>query len=129
MRDTVRIAVVGAHLSGGPLNRQLTERGATLARVCRTAAAYRLYALSGTEPPKPGLVRGGAAAIEVEVWEMPVEQFASFVAMIPAPLCIGTLELEDGEEVKGFLCEAYATRNAQDITSYGGWWKFLAARE
>jgi len=110
--DTVRVAVVGAHLSGGPLNRQLTERGATLARACRTAPAYRLYALSGTEPPKPGLVRGGAAAIEVEVWEMPVEQFGSFVAAIPAPLCIGTLELEDGEEVKGFLCEAYAIRDA-----------------
>ena len=129
MCDTVRIAVVGAHLSGGPLNRQLTERGATLARACRTAPAYRLYALSGTEPPKPGLVHSGAATIEVEVWEMPVEQFGSFVATIPAPLCIGTLELEDGEEVKGFLCEAYATRSAQDITSYGGWRKFLAARE
>jgi allophanate hydrolase len=129
VRDTVRLAVVGAHLSGGPLNRQLTERGATLARVCRTAAAYRLHALSGTEPPKPGLVRGGAAAIEVEVWEMPVEQFGSFVATIPAPLCIGTLELEDGEEVKGFLCETYAIRDAQDISSYGGWRKFLAARE
>jgi allophanate hydrolase len=129
MRDTVRVAVVGAHLSGGSLNRQLTERGATLARVCRTAAAYRLHALSGTEPPKPGLVRGGTAAIEVEVWEMPVEQFGSFVATIPAPLCIGTLELEDGEEVKGFLCEAYAIRDARDISSYGGWRKFLAARE
>src|SRR5258706_581511 len=127
--DTVRVAVVGAHLSGGPLNRQLTGCGATLARACRTAPAYGLYALSGTEPPKPGLVRGGAAAIEVEVWEMPVEQFGSFVATIPAPLCIGTLELEDGEEVKGFLCEAYATRSAQDISSYGGWRKFLAARE
>ncbi len=129
MRDTVRIAVVGAHLSGGPLNRQLTERGATLARVCRTAPAYHLYALSGTKPPKPGLVRSGAAAIEVEVWEMPVEQFGSFVAAIPAPLGIGTIELEDGEEVKGFLCEAYAIRDARDISSYGGWRKFLAACE
>jgi allophanate hydrolase len=129
MCDTVRIAVAGAHLSGGPLNRQLTERGATLARACRTAPAYRLYALSGTGPPKPGLVRSGAAAIEVEVWEMPVEQFGSFVAAIPAPLGIGTIELEDGEEVKGFLCEGYAIRDARDISSYGGWRKFLAARE
>ncbi len=128
IRDTVRVAVVGAHLSGGPLNEQLTERGATLARACRTAAAYRLYALSGSEPPKPGLVRGGAAAIEVEVWEMPAEQFGSFVAAIPAPLGIGTLELEDGEQGKGFLCEAYAIRDAQDISSYGGWRAFLAAR-
>ena len=128
IRDTVRVAVVGAHLSGGPLNEQLTERGATLVRACRTAAAYRLYALSGSEPPKPGLVRGGAAAIEVEVWEMPAEQLGSFVAAIPAPLGIGTLELEDGEQVKGFLCEAYAIRDAQDISSYGGWRAFLAAR-
>ncbi|HMH19151.1 MAG TPA: allophanate hydrolase, partial [Burkholderiales bacterium] len=129
MRDTVRIAVVGAHLAGGPLNRQLTERGATLARACRTAPAYRLYALSDNEPPKPGLVRSGAAAIEVEVWEMPVEQFGSFVAAIPAPLGMGTIELEDGEEVKGFLCETYAIRDARDISSYGGWRKFLATRE
>jgi allophanate hydrolase len=126
--DTVRLAVVGAHLSGQPLNHQLTNRGAQFVRTCRTAAAYSLYALPGSKPPKPGLVRnGGGAAIEVEVWEMPAEGFGPFVAAIPAPLGIGTLELEDGDEVKGFLCESYATERARDISSFGGWRNYLAA--
>ena len=128
-RDIVRVAVAGAHLSGQPLNWQLTERSAQLVRTCRTAALYRLYALARTEPPKPGLVRADpGAAIEVEVWEMPESQFGSFVAAIPAPLGIGTVQLEDGSEVKGFVCEAHATRGARDISSYGGWRAFLAAR-
>jgi allophanate hydrolase len=125
----VQLAVVGAHLLGQPLNHQLTERGARLVRTARTAPSYRLFALPGTEPPKPGLVRDGAgASIEVEVWEMPESDFGSFVAAIPAPLGIGTLELEDGAHVKGFLCESYATRDARDISSYGGWRAYLAAR-
>lgn len=124
----IRLAVVGAHLSGQPLNYQLAERGARLVRACRTYACYRLYALSGTTPPKPGLVRseaGTGATIAVEVWEMPVEKFGSFVSQVPAPLSIGSILLEDGETVKGFLCEGYATRGALDISSFGGWREFL----
>ena len=125
----VSVAVVGAHLSGQPLNHQLTGRGATLERTCRTAPAYRLYALPGTEPPKPGLVRTGSGVpIEVEVWEMPTERYGSFVAGIPAPLGIGTLELEDGTRVQGFVCEHHAARDALDISEYGGWRAYLAAR-
>jgi allophanate hydrolase len=118
-----RVAVVGAHLSGEPLNGQLADRGAVLVRATRTAPRYRLYALPGTIPPKPGLVRcaGEGHAIEVEVWELPLRQFGSFVAEIPPPLAIGTLELADGERVQGFLCEAFAVEDAEDISGFGGW--------
>ena len=129
--DTTQIAVVGAHLTGLPLNRELIERGARLVRPARTAASYRLYALPGTVPPKPGLVRSAdadGAGIDVEIWEMPVPDFGAFVAAIPAPLSIGTIALEDGGSVQGFLCEAAAATGADDITCYGGWRAYLAAR-
>jgi len=122
----VRLAVVGAHLSGEPLNGQLTARGATLVRACRTAPIYRLYALPETHPPKPGLVRDTAgSAIEVEIWEMNEGAFGSLVASIPSPLAIGTLLMEDGEQVHGFLCEAHAVSGAPDISSFGGWRAYL----
>ncbi|OIR06538.1 allophanate hydrolase [mine drainage metagenome] len=124
----VRVAVCGAHLSGLPLNGQLLERGGRLVRAARTAPAYRFYALPGTTPPKPGLVRvtEEGRGIEVEVWEIPVSTYGSFVAGIPAPLGIGTLELEDGERVQGFLCEAAAVGNARDLTELGGWRAYLS---
>jgi allophanate hydrolase len=113
-------------MSGLPLNHQLTERGARLARTCRTAPGYRLYALTDFSPPRPGLVRAeGGAAIEVEVWDLPAQHFGSFMAGIPAPLGIGTVALEDGGEVKGFLCEAHAVRSAREITLLGSWRRFL----
>jgi allophanate hydrolase len=128
---TVRIAVVGAHLSGMPLNSQLTERGARLLRTVRTAPRYRLYALNGSPPPKPGLVHvendGDGGCIEVEVWAMNERRFGDFVSGIPAPLGIGTVTLEDGEEVKGFLCEHYAVTGCTDITALGGWRKYAPA--
>jgi allophanate hydrolase len=122
----IRIAVCGAHMSGLPLNHQLVERGARLARTCRTAPDYRLFALTQFAPPRPGMVRGEAgAAIEVEVWEMPLAAFGSFMEGIPAPLGIGTVTLEDGQQVKGFLCEALATKGARDITGLGGWRQYI----
>ncbi len=125
------IAVVGAHLSGLPLNGQLTERGARLLRRTRTAGRYRLYALPGTTPAKPGMRRAGedepGSAIEVEVWEMPQPEVGSFLALIPPPLGMGSIELEDGTHVHGFLCEAYALTGATDITDLGGWRAYLAA--
>lgn len=128
-RPTVQVAVVGAHLSGMPLNWQLVEREARLLQATRTAPDYRLYALPDSEPPKPGMVRveHGGATVELEVWEMPVEHYGSFVASIPAPLGIGTLKLQDGTEVQGFLCEAAAATGAEDITQYGGWRAYHAA--
>lgn len=127
--DVTRVAVVGAHLSGLPLNRELTERRARLVRAARTAGSYRLYALPGTVPPKPGMVRtgGDGHSIDVEVWEMPVAGFGAFVAAIPSPLSIGTIELDDGSAVQGFLCEAAATHGAEDISRYGGWRSYLRA--
>jgi allophanate hydrolase len=127
---TVRLAVVGAHLSGMPLNNQLTSRGATLIGPARTAPDYRFYALPGTVPPKPGLLRvaaGEGAGIALEIWEMPVQHYGSFVALIPAPLGIGTLALEGGGSVQGFVCEAHALQGAEDITQLGGWRAYLAS--
>lgn len=126
-----RVAVVGAHLSGMPLNGQLTERGARLVRAGETAPDYRLFALPGTVPPKPGLVRvapGQGHGIALEVWEMPLQHYGSFVALVPPPLGIGTLTLSDGSGVQGFLCEALATAGAEDISHLGGWRAYMAAR-
>ncbi len=125
----VALAVVGAHLSGEPLNWQLTQRGARLLKTCRTDSYYRLYALPGQHPPKPGLVREEGFAgpgIEVEVWAVPEDQFGGFVAAVPPPLGIGNATLESGEVVKCFLCEPYALAGAADITHLGSWRSFLA---
>ena len=127
---TVRVAVVGAHLSGMPLNVQLQERGGRLLQATHTAPDYRLFALPGTTPPKPGLIRAAAgegAAIALEVWELPAAHYGSFVALIPAPLGIGTLTLADGSSVQGFLCEAQALAGAQDITHHGGWRAYMGS--
>jgi allophanate hydrolase len=123
----VRLAVVGAHLSGLPLNHQLTERNARLVWSGDTAANYRLYALPGTNPLKPGLVRVSdrGAAVAVEVWELTSAAFGSFVAAVPPPLCIGSLTLTNGETVKGFLCESVAVDGAEDISHCGGWRAYL----
>jgi allophanate hydrolase len=134
--DSIRVAVVGAHLRGEPLNAQLTERGARLIEATTTAPAYRLYALPTAASggvAKPGLVRvrDNGAPIAVEVWEMPLAAYGSFVALVPAPLGIGTLTLADGNTVQGFLCETIALEGADDITSFGGWRAYrvsLAAR-
>jgi allophanate hydrolase len=120
----IPLAVVGAHLEGQPLNRELTDRGGRLARRTTTSPDYRLHALA-TTPPKPGLVRGGDAAIEVEVWWLPAEGFATFVAGVPAPLAIGKVELAGGEWVPGFVCEPGAVEAAPDISSFGGWRSYL----
>ena len=124
----IELAVCGAHLSGLPLNHQLTERGATLLRRAATAPDYRLYALPGGPPARPGLVQtpGGGGAIDVEVWGMPAQRFGDFVAGIPAPLGIGKLRLADGSLVSGFVCEAHAVAGATDITAWGGWRAWLA---
>ncbi|AVJ29597.1 allophanate hydrolase [Achromobacter spanius] len=126
--DTVRVAVVGAHLTGMPLNHQLTSRHAVFVEKTATAGDYRLFALANTTPPKPGLVKmESGAAIEVELWDVPVTAFGGFVAEIPAPLGIGTLELADGRLVKGFICEPRGLDGARDITTFGGWRAYLAS--
>ncbi|MGE4241603.1 allophanate hydrolase [Ramlibacter sp.] len=127
---TVTVAVVGAHLSGMPLNAQLTERGVCLIGPARTSADYRLYALPGTTPPKPGLQRvrrGEGRAIALELWDMPLAHYGSFVSLVPQPLSIGTLTLDDGRHVQGFLCEAESVRDALDITHFGGWRAYMAS--
>ena len=126
----VKVAVVGAHLTGMPLNGQLTERGAILVGRTETAPDYRLYALPGTVPQKPGLLRvarGTGARIALEVWEIPVEHYGSFVALVPAPLGIGTLALDNGSSVQGFVCEPLALEGARDISEFGGWRAYTAS--
>jgi len=128
-QESIRLAVVGAHLQGQPLNKQLTERGASLVVTTRTATGYSLYALPHSTPPKPGLSRdGGPGHIEIELWDVPTREFGSFVAAIPSPLGIGSVETEDGTLVKGFICEHHALADAENITAFGGWRGYLAAR-
>jgi len=126
---TLPLAVVGAHLSGLPLNGQLLERGARLRARTSTAPHYRLYALPGTTPPKPGLLRtpGSGQAIEIEVWDMPRARLGSFLALIASPLGLGSIELTDGTQVHGFLCEPFALEGARDISHFGGWRAYLAS--
>lgn len=126
-KDRIAVTVVGAHLSGQPLNVQLQERSARLLRTTRTAPGYRLYALAGTVPAKPGLVFDGSGAgnIEVEIWDMDAAAFGTFVTLIPSPLGIGTLKLADGSQVKGFVCEPHAIVGAEEITQFGGWRAWL----
>lgn len=122
------LAVCGAHMQGLPLNRQLSERGAYLLERTRTTAQYRFHALPGGPPYRPGLVRvdQGGMQIEVEVWALPQTQWGGFVADIPAPLCLGQVQLEGGSQVTGFLCEVHAVAAARDISSFGGWRNYLA---
>jgi allophanate hydrolase len=127
--DEIAVAVVGAHLSGLPLNGDLRSLGGRLLEATKTAPDYTFYALNGTVPPKPGLLRvasGKGSAIEVEVWALPKVSFGAFIDTVGAPLSIGTLVLADGRGVKGFLVEAAAVADAKDISSFGGWRAYLA---
>lgn len=126
----VRVAVVGAHLRGMPLNFQLTQRNAVFVEATETAPCYRLYQLADTTPAKPGIARADSgAAIAVELWDLPLARFGEFVAEIPAPLGIGALELADGRWVKGFICEPTALSSATDITHFKGWRNWVARQE
>jgi allophanate hydrolase len=132
LAGTVRLAVVGAHLRGMPLNHQLTSRGASFVETASTSSNYRLFALAGSCPPKPGLLRlpnreSGGSSIAVELWDVPSGNFGSFVAEIPPPLGIGTLELDDDRLVQGFICEPAGLADADDITSFGSWRAYLAS--
>ncbi|CAN7657706.1 allophanate hydrolase [Phyllobacterium sp. LjRoot231] len=124
----IPIVVVGAHLTGMPLNHELTAPGGRFVRTCRTRGDYRLFALPNTVPPKPGLIHEpgfGGSGLEVEIWALPPDAFGRFVQRIPAPLGIGKVVLDDGSAVSGFLCEAHAVRGAEDITHLGGWRAYL----
>ena len=127
--DEIAVAVVGAHLSGMALNSDLRALGGRLLRATATAPDYKLYALKGTMPPKPGMLRveaGAGSSIEVEVWSLSAASFGIFVAAIPSPLSIGTVRLADGSGVQGFLVEAAAVHGARDISKFGGWRAFMA---
>lgn len=128
----IAIAVVGAHLSGMALNGELQALNARLLKATTTAPDYKFYALNGTTPPKPGLLRvadGAGAEIALEVWALSAANFGKFVASLPEPMSIGTLRLSDGTRVKGFLVEAKATEDAHDISSYGGWRAYMAEKK
>ena len=133
---TLALAVVGAHLAGMPLHHQLVERGCRLRARTRTAPHYRLYALPGSAPPKPGLARvavgdsagEGGLAIEVEVYDMPLAAVGSFLALIPPPLGLGSVQLADDRWVNGFICEGAALAGATDISAFGGWRAYQAQK-
>lgn len=126
--DTVKLAVVGAHLEGMPLHHQLTSRAAKFIASTKTAPSYKLYAIANSTPPKPALVFDDTGtSILLEVYELGIEAFGSFTAEVPAPLAIGTVTLEDGTTVKGFVAEPRALAGARDITEFGGWRTFIAS--
>jgi allophanate hydrolase len=125
--DRIDVLVCGAHLEGLPLNWQLTERSAVLKSKTKTAAIYRMYALAGGPPFRPGLIldEDQGQAIEVEIWSIPADQFGSFVNGIPSPLGIGKVRVADGSVVSGFICEPFGLAGAKEITAYGGWKAYI----
>ncbi len=128
-RETTNLVVCGLHMRGYPLEKQMRECGAYFIRETLTAPKYQLIKLPG-HPAKPGMIKQnkGGTAISVEVWEMPLESLGNFTTLIPSPLGIGKVELEDGSEVPGFICEGYAVARAEDISSLGGWRQVEAVR-
>jgi allophanate hydrolase len=124
---TLDLAVCGAHMTGLPLNTQLTQRGGSFVRETKTAPIYRMFAL---DEKRPGLVRvkEGGAAISLEIWRIPATEAGSFLSLIPSPLGLGRVQLEDGTDVCGFVCEACATTDKPEITNHGGWRTWLAVR-
>lgn len=128
---TLQLAVVGAHLQGLPLHEQLMERRCRFLQATVTAPNYRLYALAGTQPRKPGMIRveQDGCSIEVEVYDMPMSGVGSFLQSIPYPLGLGSIELSDGSWVKGFICDPAGLTHSLDITPYGGWRNYLASEE
>lgn len=120
--SSIELAVVGAHLSGMPLNYQLTDRGGVLSETTQTASTYQLFALAGSTPAKPGLKRhSDGRSITVEVWRIPKARFGEIVSEVPSPLGIGNVELVDGRWVKSFICEEYGFAGGTDVTAFGGW--------
>ena len=130
MADETALVAIGAHMSGLPLNSELTRRGGRFLRAVRTSPEYRLFKLSGESPLRPGLVRHFAGtSIDAELWCLPTSSIGNFLSEIPSPLGLGTIKLEDGTEAIGFLCEQIATETAEDITHFGGWRAFIEAFE
>ena len=132
MDGEIDIAVCGAHLTGFPLNTQLTERGGVLVKACSTSADYRFYALAGGPPFRPGLIRAKAndtgVAIDVEVWRLPLTELGSFLQGIAQPLGLGKVELDDGSWVTSFICEGYAIEDAIDISKFGSWKAYMNSK-
>ena len=127
--NMIKVAVCGAHMQGLPLNPQLTALGGEFVEATTTSPNYQLFALNGITPPRPGLLRvlENGTAIALEIWQLPIETYGKLVASVPLPLGFGTLTLIDGSTVQGFLCEAYATLDAIDISHLGGWRNYLGA--
>lgn len=123
----VEVAVCGAHMSGLPLNAQLVSLGGEFVKKAKTSRNYKLFKLNGFTPARPGLLRviDGGTAIDLEIWRIPLIHYGAFVATVPEPLGFGTLILEDGSKVQGFICEAYATLEAIDISELGSWREYL----
>lgn len=121
------LAVFGAHLRGQPLDHELTSRGARWAGPIATAANYRLTELD-TVPPKPGLLRvaQGGVSIVGEKWVLSASALGDFLAELPTPMLLGSVELQDGTWITGFGCDFEAATAARDISAFGGW---VAARK
>ncbi|KAG7674755.1 hypothetical protein Ndes2526B_g05016 [Nannochloris sp. 'desiccata'] len=137
----LRLAVCGLHLRGQPLNWQLTDLSASFVKACQSAPAYKLFAFTDANgKTKPGMVRPlskeGCTSVYLELWDVPIENFGKFIQQIPAPLGIGTVDIDDGTQVKGFICEAWVGEAAAaneptvvDITHLGNWLAFIEQQQ
>ena len=132
---SVLLAVNGTLMRGLQLNANLVGVGATFVREARTAPVYRLWSIDDRHPAMIRVAAGGAdaagggAAIALEVWAVPPEGLASILLKEPPGLCIGKVRLEDGSETLGVLGEPALCAGMREITNYGGWRAYVAARE
>ena len=121
--NEILIGLCGAHMSGLPLNWQLTDLDASLVKKTQTKKGYRLFVLENKDPIRPGMIYDSScnSQIDVEVWSMPIENFGKFMKQIQSPLGIGSVYLDDESSVYGFLCESDYLKEAKEISEMKSW--------
>jgi gamma-glutamylcyclotransferase (GGCT)/AIG2-like uncharacterized protein YtfP len=134
MRDHEKsflLAVNGTLMRGLELEHNMLENGASFESEARTSPHYRLWSINDSYP---GMIRvdsedPGAAKIDVEVWRVPASGLAHILAGEPPGLAIGKIELEDRRFVFGVLAEPLTVKGMRDITSFGGWRRYMDEKE
>ena len=122
--DETALFCIGAHMSGLPLNPQLTALGGRFLRAARTAPAYRLYALGNR--PGHGARTPTGGAIEGEVWALPTAAIGTLLARCRRRSASARVSWRTDPALASSP-KPQGSRGP-DITRFGGWRAWLAAR-
>lgn len=127
--DHVKLAVNGTLMRGLPLEKNLLDAGAVFLREAATAPCYRLWSIDDNNPAMLRVPADDpcAVSVAVEVWQVPAAGLASVLMKEPAGLSVGKVPLSDGEVVLGVIGEPELVRGRKEISSYGGWRKYIAS--